>query len=1212
MGQRLLSLKGASPIWRGKSSLSVNDRGMRRFLKMENCYVNRDGSEIRSFPGYGVLLDLTEIHNTNGYARYVPDAVRPLLEFTSPGARFKYAKVYDPTDTQTLYARAKPKNLFAFEQIGGEIVIIGESRFREVPVFTANASSSGQATVSQVDGTLSTWRFTFSGTISAASTWGYDAGSGGTPAFGGNHALPGMSVYAEGFTSSDAAEQAILDAEVNGKVHLVGTVTTTSISVTTTTSNNVTIAVTDGELHIVRNNRADYYPSSPDRTVSPYDDTYTRRIDDPDALTAWRVQGYPSMGSSSGYRMTCWPSWVANRTRDFGDLETRHLEGIIVESTPTGDRAVSRREGKRLPYRPSIEPAMDRIILAAPKYGCMFQIPLRVGIDPANWTSPSTTSDRGIPFPANNIYDKPRSLGIPKPRLIVSVETAVAASPSVVTPANFNVVPVTGLTSASWPEGTFKVAISFEDSGTGDEGLASETMEVTVPAVTSNPYTIAIYFMHPGYVMPECSVDKVNVYIALPDEEALGFYDSFEIENRPSVFDDDASGFYGAGDAVQPQDADALYRRIQLQIPDTSPSLAELETAIDFTRLAPQSATMPRGASACKFIRGVLFSGGAIGNAGSSDQLWRSKASMSFIEGNVLFGDEDVFAIRSFGAVNINPETASVDGDYESGQLGIAGRCFPDAYQGIEFVARDLLPRTDSRYVVDRVVNRLAVDTGQVTSVSSPHFYHHERIRATEPLLLSGRPAGSTPLTDSVSTSDKDIFFIMPRGQVQIGDPGAPNRSSRAFIKLVDPARGDDITAIGQLGGNAVICTRKETYSYSWYRNPAGEEPNLMSNEFGCIAANSMVEFDGGLAWISERGPVAVGQGLQFIGQDVTEDFIGAQRRYLTDSRGMMRHTWSCHDKDRGLVMWGMVTSQNTATVSWEDEELTWATATTDEQKSRFACDEVLIWSYATGAFSTWRPPAGKEILWMRPITDADGNVRIAFLAADMRIYALDDAYADVNNIAQSATYTTTTAGSGTSITLATDGATTAEVLIGGVARGDYNVFKLLREGMLVEFLNSDGDVVAETTVASVNAPGAAQCVITLAASMTWTKGQTVVIGGRQRMRLVTNYIGFEAQDSMGVHSIQMRYSLFGDTYAAARVKVLKPEHDGFGSDAREVAFTKPGTWKSIAYEDSSWDVPLGQRIRFSQGIVDAEEVAVSVELTGVAQVRIQDISLEV
>ena len=82
MGQRYLSLKGNLFTWRGKSTQGVNDRGERRWLKLENCYVHGDGTEIRTFPGFFKILDLREDYNSNGYARYVNDLLLPIYNDT--------------------------------------------------------------------------------------------------------------------------------------------------------------------------------------------------------------------------------------------------------------------------------------------------------------------------------------------------------------------------------------------------------------------------------------------------------------------------------------------------------------------------------------------------------------------------------------------------------------------------------------------------------------------------------------------------------------------------------------------------------------------------------------------------------------------------------------------------------------------------------------------------------------------------------------------------------------------------------------------------------------------------------------------------------------------------------------------------------------------------------------------------------------------------
>ena len=1282
MGQRQLSLKGGSPIWRGITRLSSVDGGARHFTKLENCYISSDGSEIRHFPGYGTFLDLTDINNSQGFSQYQIDTLRPLAR-PSPGsssAKFQQdnrSLVGTPDAQQTHYSRSKPAHVYAFEQINNEIVLIGESRFREDPVYPSPYTSPNDVlTVSSVDVTVSG---TFSITLNAAvGGTGYSYAS--TRPI--NYLWPGQSVFVDGVTVADATLQAELDARVNGKIHRVdgGYVAGSAIvSLTTTTAlGTQTEAATAGELHHVRYARSGkgaYDPSTPN---SPYVPDYHSRPDDPDALTVWRVrEPVNPYDSDKQNNYECTRSEVCNRQRDWGDgIATTtgpFAEGTIIEGspdvapTPSMKLGISRREQRKLPYRPHVECAADRIILAVPQYGCMFQIPMRAPIIGTDYTTPFNDTYDGVSAIANDIYDRPRSLGIPKPRLVESGRTTPQPSPMWdywSTPADVSGysssiwvsgspnVPLAGIGSSpnlGLDAGTYKVAISFEDPGTGEEGLASETMEVEITAGTF-PQTIFINYVHPGYHFPEAAAWKVNVYIAPPDEEALAFYGQWDLQRFPrsSPFGNtsggDESALYGLPPRT-PRDPDALVVRFALPLPNASPR-GTISSYLDPTRLAPQSATMPRGASACKMIRGVLFAGGALGNAGPDLQLWKAKASSRWVLGDDRFSPDNQMWIRAHSVwetsstgsgIAFGYSSPGTDGDLRDTTLGIAGRSFPDAYQGIEFINNSgLFPGRDSYKIVDRVLNRIAYGERDWGSPNHQRWRNAERLRLLRSAFNRNTTAGSTESTPNLSSYGDPIYYVMPRGQLQVGDPGAPHRSSRAFIKIVDANKGDDITAIGQVGGAAVVCTRKETYSYSWYVNPSASQPSLLSNEFGCIASNSMVEFDGGLAWLSERGPVAMGQGLQYVGANVGEDFYSNERRYLRDSRGMMRHSWGAHDAARGLILWGLLTREATHKVT--DENTSWAPLDAlnvdyaayqqpadygDQLLSRFPCDEVLIWNYRVNAFSTWRPPAGLEVYWMRPIRDANGAVRMAFLAADQRIYVLNDEWGDANGVFGSGmVYPTTAAGTkSTTMTLATsasfaDGDT---LTAGGQGR---NWVPFIKPGLLVELLDDRGNIVAETTVASVTTTGSSSnATFELTAAQSWTEGQSVRIGARQRATIVTNYMG-SAGDKMSVSGVSMRYRLFphGTENRSANVRVVGYKSDDGtydGADARVVAFTREGEWEELGYAKANSTMPaeieqLGRRKTFSEGRADAEEMAFKIELTGERQTRIQDIMLEV
>lgn len=1211
MGQRLISLKGQAPQWRGITRLSRNDRGERGFLKLENCYVSADGREIRTFPGFSTFIDLSEINNDFGYYRSLNDAIRPVLNFNAAND-YNYTKTFDSASSQTLVSKARPSAFFGFEQIGNEIYIIGESRFREDIVFTSARSEPRIVTVASASGGF--WSITVN-TAPGSNTLTNAAGAG----------LNGLAVnqiiYLEGLEAASETNQAALDAEVNGRFHEVTTISGTTIILSTPGTANLNFnLVTPRIFSRIRGTRNNVYPTANGNL--PYDPNYDDRPDDPDCLTSWRiVEGINLFDIAKQNNYACWPAWCASRQRDFGDeASTSVVEGIVLSS----GRGASRREQQRIKFRPAIEPARDRIIIAAPQSGCMFQIPARIPTDPAQW--PSTPTDGGPSFPANGIYDRPRALGLPKPRLISSVSVVAQTSPNDTADRDISVSARTGSPDLGMVEGEYKFAVSFVDPGTGDEGLASEPITVSIPspAYSTYAYTISINYIHPGYFFPECLALKMNVYIATPGNDALAFYGTFELaEDYEGIASPTpaASAHYGFVPATA-SGAKALRRVLDIPLLSDTGDLADV---LDPTRLAPQSATMPRGAEACRYIRGVLFAGGSYGNSGAQGQLWRNKASARYDPTSLLYNDDEM-RIRCHGLASAAvPNTPNIDGDSRDlNTLGIGGRAFPDAYQGVEMISSQLFPGSESVVTVDRVLNRMIFDRAVFSSGNA--LWHEDVVRLRKPAFSRSRTAGSSPLTSVVNNVGKDVFYKMPSGQVQIGDPGAPNRSSRAFIKIVDPNKGDDIVAIGQLGGAAIFCTRRETYSYSWYQNPASSEPNLMSNEFGCIGTNTMVEFDGGLAWISHRGPVAIGDGLQHVGMDIAEDFYGDKRRYLRDSTGMMRMAWSHHDSSRGLVMWGLRTRESTNTIQYEGQTYG-SDAAEPEILSRLPCDEVLIWSYRSGAFSTWRPPTGLEIYWMRDLRDALGITRVCFLAADGRIYALDDAWSDANGLSQGEgaagtvlTVQPTDAGENATTMTFTGQPTFAD---GETAVVGRNWALFLRPGMLVELINERGEVTDSTTIASLTSVGleaSLETTIELTAPMTWGKagdGQRIRIGARPRARITTTFIGSETMDTINAQSVQLRYSLHGAGTANARVKVFKTDEGYDGTDARSVSFTQDEIFEQLGWPEPNSSIPseievTGRRKSFNKGQADSPEIAVSIELTGEAQVRIQDISLEV
>jgi hypothetical protein len=132
------------------------------------------------------------------------------------------------------------------------------------------------------------------------------------------------------------------------------------------------------------------------------------------------------------------------------------------------------------------------------------------------------------------------------------------------------------------------------DEVTGEEGLASEPVTFTIPS--SGAYFISIFYLHPGYVMPECLANRVNVYVAGPGSDAMAFFVSFPLGSATSVASTlaDYTAKYGFWGGATPNDVTFANVHRIYTFPTNLPS--PIVDMVDPKRLAPQSAAMPRGA----------------------------------------------------------------------------------------------------------------------------------------------------------------------------------------------------------------------------------------------------------------------------------------------------------------------------------------------------------------------------------------------------------------------------------------------------------------------------------------------------------------------------------------------------------------------------------------------------------------------------------------
>lgn len=1208
----LISLRGEG-AWRGKATRAKSDRGQRFMRRLVNGYVSGDGEEIRSMPGFRTLVDLSVENNpTNGYRRLAIDTVFPVVGQES-GTTYVYDNLSPSGAVRlTLSCAADETHIHGFEQIRGSLVLFGESAFRRVPIYTTSRATCAIASVAFANTASKEWVVVLDQLPGGYTNTDITAGMHGLKA--------GDIVWIDNVTvtaSSPEVTQAMVDAALNGRFHRIKSIASFTLTLASSMSGAVASTGLDsvtGDIWRTRNNVSDTYPTP--NSITPWEPNPYHRIDDPPCLTTWTIRDQLSLSTATTIK--CAPAWVANRIRDWGDdngtgadpfsptLSTPHYDGLLLPGvSPLLGRSMSRRRQRSLPYRLNPDVAGDRILFAAPGYMCCFQAPMTIPIEPEAWPSPpsnwSPGGGRGLLWFANDIYDKPRSLGVPKAILVQSLVTSPAFSPAGTIQPSPARHPYNFLTTSSpgsalggaWPSGTYKVAVSYVDEVTGDEGLASEP--VTLPL--SSGLGINLYIVHPGYVMSESMPRRVNVYVAPPGTDTLGFYTTLNLLHQPGSGTESLSAKYGLTAGVSPE-VGRIWAVVKLPLLGSP-----LSDAIDFTKLAPQNGQQPRGAEAVRIIRGILFSVGHSGTHGNAGELLRSTMSADFSTASTsltygCFSPNQV-QVRAWRSGMVEQSTPVSATPAMDGPFGIGSNFFPASYQGVEVFTRDLVPAPRNRFRIDRVLNIAALSENG-GSEGSPFT-----TAAGRDLALRQRMSTVDDIRDRLGADDqqrkgREVFVVLPRGQVQHGDPGRPSAVTATSIQFMDAKKDDDGIAIGQVAGQAIICSKSETYLLAWSRTPSGNVPALVSEEIGCIASNSMVNFDGGLAWIDARGPVmSNGESVTRLGS-LEHDFHGANTRYQTDSKGLMRHTWGAHDAARGLVYWGMVTGDSTHVVSYKGVSSTYANAS-DEARSRFPCNEILVWSYRNNAFSTWSMPSGMEVLWARPIKLGDGSTRMCILCADNRIYALDDEWADTNSVP----FTTVAINNGSSSTSLTSAFTFGiDGSNGPVSRLDGTH---IRAGMSVVFFR-DGEFLASTTVASADD---ATSIITLTDACSWVIGDSVEIGHRPTMTIETAFVG-SSEDQAKCNGIHLRYATEGSGKSHASCSVSVSDLSGTQSTA---GMTESPRWQPLVGGTSLTTTDfdgIGQRRIFEEGFPIAHEVGITMNIMGRSSIRISDLLLEV
>lgn len=1173
VGAIKIPLKDPAGPWRGMTLRSSGTPG--GFSLIENGYISSDGGEIRTFPGFKCVIDPeTQARiddgsdTTTGYRATHYDARR---DVHIPDAGGYY--YLESLGAELMKIWTEPTQLHFCEQMGGRWFIVGESDFVREPIagtlhdwcMVASAAHAGigHAIDLNLDDTPSALVDEFNSCVNAN--------------------CPFM-VWVSGMTGD-------LAADLNDKAHIVTAVAGTVLTLSTLSTVAGASAGTNGWVAKVRNNGS--------TVLAPLT---TPVSDDVESLTSWCAT---ELGNPYGAAVTdvhC--AHVFNRQRDFGDYIAELQEGNSAMTLTQ-----TRRRQLGIPYRLVPHVAGNRIIMAAPGYGCVFQIPC---IIPPNYVFTGAGGASGIEADGNDLYDKPRSLGVPKAvqwedlektphdggapaaRLSAHVyEVNHATHPQ----RSFGGPSASGLVRA----GTYQFRFAYKDEATGEVGLWSEPVVMTTDTtgLTGLAYDQGLQFFiyFPGYLMYETGA--LSILVWRTKKNGTSFYYAGTVPPFSQDILALPSTAYSAKYGLQPDQVNNDYWHHVLYRPEwlTEDQLESMQGVAP-----PVINEMPMGCKASRTIRGFTMFGGALGNSGSLLHLQQGTLTAQYNLNSVA--DPHVHPNHD-EVVSRHNDISTFTGPImfkgiETG-FGCAKSSIPTSYSGRPVFSRDLLPSGSKMFLLDKVVNTESAISGAAIDTYRK-FMPEVRFKVGQPVLVP-----DYDYTNAIAIGT-DAYLVLPRGLLQISEPDNPGVTPDTNITVVSNEAEQDIEGIGDMSGQAIVATKTRTYLVGFSSSPVGAPPSIASDKFGCIAANSMVSYDGGCAWISDRGPVAMEGGINWIGRDIEPLFHGASARYLRDSQGMMRHSWACHDAERGLLYFGVFADRyaadptNRVTVSYRGTDYNWTTAAAhadaDKIQSRFPCDEVLVYSYRVGAWSVWRPPAGLAIQWMTVGVDNEpgGVTRVFFLGSDRRIYAMDDSFGVYG--LEPTTNTVSVSGSVTTISATIDGTTRA-----GSPVAVYSS------------ASSPWSLKATRTIASVDSVAGT---ITLDAAVAVVPGDKLVTGVRSMAITTTGMTvdGADTKSLRGLHPKYSHYSFLSATGSGTEQPVFVAASSRSMS-IRDGAPTEVSTYlSSDLTQTHSWlgtskasPMPAEKRLGLGSSTGSSHEFTLS--FVGAAQVRLQRLAAE-
>ena len=835
--------------------------------------------------------------------------------------------------------------------------------------------------------------------------------------------------------------------------------------------------------------------------------------------------------------------------------------------------------------------------MAAPGYNCVFQAPAML---PLNYED--TVAAHGISWVSNDIYDKPRCVGVPKAVMWADFQTTF-------TGGSANTWTVAGAADAYGGAGfvdragRYKFAVAYRDDATGEIGLQSEAITVDTSNAGAN-HGIRLVVLYPGYLMHECLALSVVVFRSQKNSDQLFFDRTFPMD---AFFNVAVSplGAISSKYGVQPDTgaADSYRHHVEILLPYTADE--DLKKHVGASDIIEQ---MPMGCKAVRTMRGGwTVYGGALGNAGKNYELFESTLAMrhdtvatpadgggtdpSYLQPDIVYSRLASNLSANFGyEANFN--------DWGCGAHGI-----PPAYEGQFLFSRFLFPYPREAVQINKLIN----DVTDFTAGAANFRYSRARelrYQVKDTPIYEGLVIDRAPTVGAT-------YLKLPRAEIQISEADHPGVTPPDNTTIISHESGEDVEGIGEGNGQLVVCTRGKTYVIGYADTPIGRSPELASDRLGCIGANTMAEFEFGCAWLSDRGPAAVlGGQVQWIGETIKHFFDGIGSRYKRDSTGMMRHAFTAHDPSRALLYFGLFADRANGTadefnLNYVGNVISWdlpGTFTQDQAHSRFPCDEILVYSYKVGSWSVWRPPVKLLVKWMSyGIDQQTGTPAMFFLGSDNRIYKMDDDYAQWNAAPIVCHVTADTTGT----VIATDGTFGTDITARGVAGNYWNA------GMEVLVIGqSNGKpLIKRTTLTSISGAN-----VTLADSVTVEIGDELQIGVRS-YSIDTNYLSPKMSETARNGRVGIRYSLDGTSGRTAYVQALATTTQQVNEEpqGKPAILTKRDTGQDDYNYLGASDATLRVMDQgFAQGALQGTNARVSIKVVGGATVRLQDLYAEI